>query len=328
MSDVDNATRACPLCGNENARTIATMRAEQIVNSSPYYSDSSYDRLLVEAHDRFGVSQCQRCDFAFASNVPSDDFLSRLYGGHGNSNSDLEASVGVFARPDRAAYAFRALSRLLQVIAQTTTVDSMGATNGPIRILDVGCAYAVGSLGLIQHHYPYEVVGVEVSEATRNYLANQGMTSYAQLCDVPPDTVFDGILLNDVLEHVATPLDFVRQLKRLSDEQTAIWVNVPNFIDWRLAKIVEQVNSGSMDVPTDFNPWEHLSYFSPQSLDAVMNTIGARRLLERPVEYPVTCDSIVELLQTWLRATRDVWRIYARTYPQNFSTSGIFVFST
>lgn len=81
-----------------------------------------------------------------------------------------------------------------------------------------------------------------------------------------------------------------------------------------------------MDVPTDFNPWEHLSYFSPRSLDTVMKTIGARRWLDRPVEYPVTCDSVVELLQTWLRATRDVWRIYAKTYPQQFSTSGIFVF--
>jgi SAM-dependent methyltransferase len=324
MSEAGTAARSCPLCGNENARTIAAMRADQIVNSSPYYNDSSYDRLAVKAHDTFAVDRCQPCDFAFALNVPSDDFLNRLYAGDG----DLQDALGVFARPERAAYTYRALSRLLQVIAQRTITNSKGAASRPIRILDVGCAYAVGSLGLTQQHYPYEVVGVEISEQTRNYLSAQGMTSYARLADVPTDTAFDGILLNDVLEHVDTPIDFVHQLRMLSDKQTAIWINVPNYAHWRLRRIVEQVNSGDMDIPTDFNPWEHLSYFSPRSLDAVMKTIGARRWQERPVEYPVACGSVIELLQTWLRATRDVWRIYKKTYPQEFSTAGIFLFDS
>lgn len=323
MNDARNATRACPLCGNDAVQIIATIRADQIVNSSPYYDDSSYDRLGVSADQKFGVTQCRPCDFAFTSSIPPDEILHGLYG----SDDDLENSVKVFSRPARAAYAFRALSRLLQVIAERTFVDDKGVTDRPIRILDVGCACGVGSLGLVHRHYPYEVVGIEVSEPTRTYLAEQGMTVYKRLDDVPPSMVFDGILLNDVLEHVPNPLDFVSKLPVLSSSRTAIWINVPNFIGWRLAQIVEQMNSGSMDVSKDLNPWEHLSYFSPRSLDSLMNTIGARRLTVNPVDYPIACDTIGDVLKVWIRTMRDVWRIYARRYPQEFTTSGVFVFA-
>lgn len=322
MTHTNEASRACPLCGGDNTPIIARIRADQIIRSSPYYDDSSYERLGVSPSATYGISQCRECDFVFASQVPSDEFLERLYGGEGA----IESAVRIFARPGRAAYAFRALSRLLQAIAARTNVDGKGVAEHPIKILDVGCAYGVGSLGLIHCHYPYEVAGVEWSKSTRDYLSSQGMAAYSSLDDVAAGTVFDGILLNDILEHVPNPVDVVTKLRELSDSRTVIWVSVPNFIDWRLSDIVIQIDAGSTSIPTDLNPWEHLSYFSPRTLDALMKIAGAKRLTENPVEYPIACESIGEVFKAWARVARDVWRIYTHKYPRGFTTAAIFVF--
>ena len=208
MSQPDRTCRNCPPCSSRDSTIIARVSAEQIVTSSPFCSDASDQRLGVSPDATYGLAQCQRCQLAFASAVPSDESLKRLYGAeHVTRNA-----VRVFARPGRAAYAFRALSRLLEAIATRTELNQQGATDHRIGTLDVGCAYGVGSTGLIGQHYPYDVTGMEWSRSTRNYLARNGMAPYRTVEDIPAGTVSDGIPLSDLLEHLPDPVDLVRCL--------------------------------------------------------------------------------------------------------------------
>ncbi len=313
-------SRNCPLCDSLNWKIVASGQAEQIINASEYYDDSAYDRLGISPQPPFSLSKCQDCQFVYASQVPADSFLQRLYA----SSSCLEKSVATFARPSRAAFAFNSLSTLLTAIA-TKASDHEGLGK-KIRILDVGCAYGVGSLGLARTHYPYEVVGVELSDLARTYIAREGMQAFRTLGDLNNAEPFDGILLNDILEHVADPLGFVSDLKKVSHNNTAIWVNVPNFIDWRLSTALEKINQGRMDAPKDVNPWEHLSYFSPQTLDKLMQKVGAKRHTDTLVNYPVSSHSFKDFITSVLRAVRDFWRMYKGKYPNEVTTSGIYFF--
>lgn len=314
-------SRSCPLCGSDRVSILASVRAEVIVHSSQYYDEGAYERLGVDKDSQFGISKCNECDFVFSAQVPSAEFLDKLYDG----GSSLEESVAIFARPARAAYAFKCLSLVLSEIAKRVAVDARGVSERRIRILDVGCAFGVGSLGLARKYYPYEVTGIEISSATRSYLADQGMQAYASLEDVPEGLCFDGIILNDVLEHVADPLGLLQAIKRLSAEQAVLWINVPNFIDWRLEQIVSQISSGDMCVPKDMNPWEHLSYFSPRTLNLMMKRAGFYRAKPSVREYPVICDSVFGMPRKVLRYARDLWVNYARSFDSGHVTSGIFV---
>ncbi len=318
-----NTSRNCPLCASSNWEIIVRGHAEQIIRSSPYYDQSSYSRLGIVPTTAFTLSRCRNCRFVYASHVPSGEFLDRLYSDQGN----LEESIRVFSRPRRAAYAFRSLSTLLSQIANRRETDDRGVVDRPVRILDIGCAYGVGTLGLIQPHYPYEVVGVETSNLAREYVSELGMMSFRSLEELHGVEPFDGILLNDVLEHIPDPVMFMNIVKTLTHTRTAIWVNVPNFIEWRLLEIAEQVNSGSTKIPKDLNPWEHLSYFSPATLNALMENIGARRLRAVQIDYPVSCNSLKDFLTSIFRACRDFFEIYRGKYPSQISTSDIFVFS-
>jgi hypothetical protein len=50
-------------------------------------------------------------------------------------------------------------------------------------------------------------------------------------------------------------------------------VNVPNFNDRRMRTITRQLRKGRRP-PQDLNPWEHLNYFSPESLRWMLRDEG------------------------------------------------------
>ena len=316
-----NRSRHCPLCNASEACVVAQMSAQQIINSSAYYDDSWYARLQVEPQSTFSISKCDSCHFVFSSQVPSDAFLDQVYG----FSRSIESSVATFARPARAAFAYRSLAKLLDAIDANVKQDERGVVADKIKILDIGCAFGVGSLGLAVEHYPYEVSGVEWSPATREYLTKQGMRTYKTLGEIDDSLQFDGIILNDVLEHVPDPASFVAELKTHCHQNTAVWVNVPDFSEWRTGEIIAQVNSGSMTVPKDMNPWEHLSYFSPSALNRLMESAGFTRWSQSQVDYRIRRGSFVESIKTLLRTLRDSWRIYQGRYPNEYLTSDIFV---
>lgn len=315
------ASRECPLCASSNVHIVARMSAQQIIHSSAYYDDSWYARLQVEPESTFGIAKCDDCCFVFSSQVPSESFLDQIYG----YSPSLESSVATFARPARAAFAYRSLAELLDTIGAHAQQDGRGVVANKIKILDVGCAFGVGSLGLAVQHYPYEVSGVEWSQATRDYLAEQGMRTYKTLDEIDSSLYFDGIILNDVLEHVADPVSFVKKLATYCHANTAVWVNVPDFIEWRMGDVLAQVNAGSMNVPKDMNPWEHLSYFSPQSLTKLMADAGFKRKPKLQVDYKIRRGAFVDTIKTMLRTLRDSWRIYTGRYPNDYQTSDIFI---
>ena len=317
----DNSSRECPTCNSSNTTVVAQMSAQQIINSSPYYDESWYERLQVKPESLFGVSKCDDCQFVFSSQVPDDEFLDKIYG----SSDSLDSGIAVFARPARAAFAYHSYATLLDAIAEHMQKDDRGVVSEKVKILDIGCAFGTGSLGLAVEGYPYEVFGVEWSQATRDYLAKQGMHTYKTLDDVDSTLKFDGIILNDVLEHVPDPVAFVSKLANHCHKNTAVWVNVPDFIEWRLNDILAQMRQGSMNVPTDMNPWEHLSYFTPQSLTNLMAGAGFKRWDKPHVDYKISRGSLLNTIKSALRTLRDSWRIYKGSYPNDYQTSGIFL---
>ena len=310
------------MCQSEKSSIFVTIRAKQIIDSNPYYDQNSYAKLEIDPDQGFGISRCAACDFVFASQVPEERFLEVLYG----TGENIDEAIKVFARPQRAASTYLAISNLLSAVDARINRDEKHVPDKPVRILDVGCAFAVGSLGLAAQHYPYQISGVEISDMARGYLGQHGISTYKSIENLPEGIRFDGVLLNDVLEHVPDPVGFITKLHAHTHDASVIWVNVPNFIEWRLKETAVRINTGDLTIPKDLNPWEHLSYFSPQSLDALMGTIGASRLRGYPVPYPVQCKTATELARSLIRAARDFWRIYRNRYPQQFTTSSIYVF--
>lgn len=96
----------------------------------------------------------------------------------------------------------------------------------PRRILDVGCGFGSYGRGLLAEGYDW--LGVEVNAADCAELARLGLP-HRQVDgrSLPfPDASFDAALCIEVLEHIADPREFLREVSRVAPRQ--LIVSVPN----------------------------------------------------------------------------------------------------
>lgn len=305
---------------------LAQMSSRQIVSSSPYYKATDCERLGVTPDATFPLVECSACSFVYAGQPPSADFLELLYGGGTDNPEAVADGVAVFARPQRAVAQFEALSRLFRSLPECLALQATGVPTDPLRVLDIGCSYGFALLSLCRKHYPYEVVGVDMSNRARGYLRHCGVETYASLDDLPLESRFHSILMNDVVEHVSDPGALLSQARSLCEPGARAWISVPDFSIWRLEAILKQIRCGSHAIPKDMNPWEHLSYFSPQTLNDLALSSGWKRETPHRAQLPLNRVSrLKDRVIGLARVTRDYLRFQRGTYPNSFLTQGVFI---
>ena len=114
------------------------------------------------------------------------------------------------------------------------------------------------------------VVGIEKNIQERAYLNEQlNIICYEQISDLSPDTKFDLIVLNQVLEHVYNPVNFLRELYGLIDKNGVFVIEVPSSSN----SLVSLYNNNSFR-----NFWfqePHLWYFDMNTLkEVIKKTFG------------------------------------------------------
>lgn len=139
------------------------------------------------------------------------------------------------------------------------------------RLLDIGCG--TGYFLDIARGRGWQVEGVDISPEAVQYARSHYRLTVHQgdAFQLPPcgDT-YDAITFWDVLEHVPNPLEQLFQAHRLLKPGGVLAVSTPNVLGFstRLA------GRGS----SIFNPYEHLYYFSIQTLRALLIKAGFRML--------------------------------------------------
>ncbi len=91
------------------------------------------------------------------------------------------------------------------------------------RVLDVGCgigdflAYRAGT------------VGVDVNPRTVDWCRQQGLNASVMDPDVLPfaDSDFDGVVLDNVLEHLADPVPLLSEIRRVLVQEGCLLIGVP-----------------------------------------------------------------------------------------------------
>ena len=248
-------SRPCPGCESDQSRVVATLTARQIIVGNGTYSPDSLDILQVQGDDRFAFAECAGCGFLFAAEEPSASFLTALYA----RAIDGERARNESQRPQWVAHQFQLAAPLL---ARFST---------PVTILDYGCGY--GTLLRALSGPAVRSIGFEPSETVVRNLVAQGLDASSDLESVRRRGPYDGIILSDVLEHVPRPRQVLEDCHGMLRDDGWIAVSVPDFSPRRRNAVLSEVRRGA-SAPNDFNPWEHLNYFSPRALSAMLNNAG------------------------------------------------------
>lgn len=176
------------------------------------------------------------------------------------------------------AYLERPNSVLLALLERHVLAERPAA-----RILDVGCGAGANARRIAELAPEARVSGIEpngrAAQLARTVCSEVFEGTLSAWAESASNMNFDAVLLSDVLEHIADPLGFLRQLSELTSLRRATFlISVPNYAVWynrvrTLAGRFEYGWSGLYDRT-------HLRFFTRRSLQTLLDYVGFELLAD------------------------------------------------
>lgn len=136
----------------------------------------------------------------------------------------------------------------------------------PFKLLDVGCGTGVLSQLLVEKGY--DVIGIDISENAINKCKSKGLNAYQQDLSAKlifRDEEFDGILMSEVIEHIADTFFVLHELNRVLKTGGVFILTTPNsaFITRRLRYLIGKTS-------TETQNFSHLRFFNKKLLTRIV----------------------------------------------------------
>lgn len=289
----EEPAQVCPLCGNGEI--------------SPFHEITSYS-------NHFKVDRCSACGFIFMNPRFTQETLRGFYG------EDYYRGKAEYAYYDE-----RGAERYARYVWDARIAFIMKYIRAG-RILDIGSAFG----GFLRASVPhFEPSGIEFSEYAGNY-ARKRMGSQIHVGTLAdhnfPRDYFLVITMIEVLEHLASPAEVVKECHKLLQKGGLLVIQTAN-MDGIQAKI--QGKKYAYYMPG------HVSYFTKKNLVSLLKRSGFGRIrVYHPVEFGLLpklkksrgdFKSILDY-RRWIRIT--IYHLLSKLHIGNFcATSSMVVYA-
>lgn len=213
----------------------------------------------------FTIVRCRQCGLAYVTPRPDAASLVALYSVERYYRND---NASPFGYPD-----YLGERGLLEraVVGRLAGIERR--TNGRGRLLDVGCA--TGVLLAAAKASGWDATGVDVSAFAVGECRARGLdVLHGDLRSVElPAEHFDVVVLDDTIEHVPDPGRAFDEIRRVLRPGGVVTLNTPNF-----GGVLRQLMGRHW---FHCKPPEHLYYFSPHTLRALLEAHGFRNVETR-----------------------------------------------
>jgi glycosyltransferase involved in cell wall biosynthesis/2-polyprenyl-3-methyl-5-hydroxy-6-metoxy-1,4-benzoquinol methylase len=264
----------------------------------------------------YRVVRCDDCKLMFLNPQPSDDELARIYGAEYFLGSNTETGR-------------QTVSEIKQATARLYLSEIRrycGFKSG--RLLEIGCGD--GDFLVSSEAEGWQVTGIEYSAdacGKANQRLKNGKVFCGELQSAHLETEqFDLCVISDVIEHVRSPVDFLKEIHRVLKPGGTLFIATPSTDSWS-ARLMRQKWM-------EFKA-EHLTYFDRHTLQTALFKSGFHDIIVKPGWKILTFDYVkmhfdrfpVPLVTPVLNFISRFLPRSVRLRKQRIAASGIMVFS-
>ena len=219
------------------------------------------------------ILKCTTCKHLFTFPIPTQSELNNLY----KSQSDEVLGTGWVEN-----YLIEESNPV------TSKIVNLISLINPNSILEVGC----GNGAFIREirRMNFSAYGVEPG----SWIEEDNI--YSDLDALPNDLYFDCVVIQDVLEHVENPLDFLLQILKRTENSTEVIITVP-------AGDSAEANKFGVDWEM-VRPFGHLHYFSNTSINIMASKLDLKVKKIQKFRRELRSKSVIRLIflpLLWIR---------------------------
>lgn len=202
---------------------------------------------LKDIHETHHLSKCKSCGFVFYKKIPSEDELNTIYSAYEREEHITQGSIDKIHKELGSLFKQRDIK----------------------KVLDIACGecYTLDVLKSIDPNL--DLYATEHASAKENVL-NKGYTFIEGEFYPIIDAKIDLIVLTEAIEHINDINEFLRHANSLLNRDGLIYITTPNYNS--LERIIMRSSWGMIKPP------EHLSYFTPATIDKAMTQNGFEKV--------------------------------------------------
>lgn len=205
----------------------------------------------LNGYEKDHLYTCEDCSFVFSNLKPSQEELDNVYGGYSREVVRTEVT----------------LQKMGEIALNLKNLSSAN------RVIDIGCGD--GEFLSIFKGLGCEVFGTEYDPRIEELCRKRGITMLSggvmpSLSGCLNAQKFDLVIFTEVIEHINNPLEVVNNISLLLKKDGFIYITTPNFAS--LEHKLLGAKWGMIVYP------EHISYYSPKTLDLALRKCGYERV--------------------------------------------------
>ena len=254
--------QACPVCKSQKLKDIysSSYKFTPIHNYISNAYGKNCDTSQIQ-ENIYSLLQCQKCDLIFQEYIPSPELMNQLY--------ETSCSPHFYSGHNISYYTI-----YTQDIIQL--LSFLGKAPTKVKILDFGMGW--GRWALMAKAFGCDVYGTELSLQRLKYAESNGIK--ALTWDEIPDVSFDFINTDQVVEHLAYPVEVIEYLTKSLQPDGIIKICVPNSfgIRFRLKYMDWEAPKGSIKSLNPVAPLEHINCFYRKSMLELARVVGLKEV--------------------------------------------------
>lgn len=203
----------------------------------------------LEPYIEVGLVKCSSCNFIFSQKIPSKEELLDYYSNNYERTNYLSPIT---------------VKRFNEILDTFEPFKKTG------KLLDVGAGY--GFFMEVARERGWDVYGTELTDEAVEYCEKKGLQMFQgelHELDLEKES-FDVIVSIEVIEHVNTPVPFVKKAHQLLRKGGIVYLTTPNFNSLLRYRLKEQYNV--IEYPN------HLCYYTPETLKNLFQKEGFLKL--------------------------------------------------